>query len=821
MSTIEVYTNSFEVVELPSAAWFHYDEITPDAVVKRRNYEIMDRVQLENAAVFNPRAVYDGRKNLFCKRDIPSGSYSMTFGRRQSKTFQVLIKRVSVISPNDVRKLTRKRSPHDFSDNAMSLNLLQLIVRQAPNMRHNFPADARSFYIAHNAKDLRNGLSAWRGFFQSVRPVMDRLVINVDVSHAAVYTPGRLVDTMLAHLQLRDVRALTDLSNPQLAQLRLFLKGVRVKATISRMKARPITDLVREAGMQEFDKDKERWTVARHFEQKYNVQVRFPRMVGVRVGQTAIIPAEFLEIVPGQLYRKKIPPACQKDFLQFSTQKPHERLRDIQNAVSGQGQLFDYATSDFMKEAGMKVSTNPMSITGSVIPPPGISYRNEQVRIGYSQGKWNVLGKQFIEPCTLRFWGVAVFDRASDADVKNFLTKLVGNLERAAVANRFPPFLMGNPNNPEPTLIEVGKRSMDPRFASPGEKPHPQLILVILPANAADCRRAVKHWGDIKMRVSTQCVRSPKWLTANDQYCNNVVLKINARLGGTNSVIDSDAAAFLRNGCMVVGADVGHPGPGAAVRPSVTGLVASVDGAVSKLTSYANVQQPRQEIIEDLESMMIGALSDYLAYQRTVTPNPPPPRNVIFYRDGVSEGEFAQVAAREIPLIRSAFVKSNIPEKFMPKLLFVVVGKRHHVRFFPKEYVFRSQADNSGNCPAGLLIDQHITNPNYPDFYLQSHAGLLGTSRPGHYVILENETGLNPRQVQTLTYHLCHTYASATRSVSIPAPRICSRMEFHCEDGAGLSDTASNVTGGNAEVDLDMWKRAFKPTALNKRMYFL
>ena len=46
-------------------------------------------------------------------------------------------------------------------------------------------------------------------------------------------------------------------------------------------------------------------------------------------------------------------------------------------------------------------------------------------------------------------------------------------------------------------------------------------------------------------------------------------------------------------------------------------------------------------------------------------------------------------------------------------------------------------------------------------------------------------------------------------------------MEFHCEDGAGLSDTASNVTGGNAEVDLDMWKRAFKPTALNKRMYFL
>lgn len=72
--------------------------------------------------------------------------------------------------------------------------------------------------------------------------------------------------------------------------------------------------------------------------------------------------------------------------------------------------------------------------------------------------------------------------------------------------------------------------------------------------------------------------------------------------------------------------------------------------------------------------------------------------------------------------------------------------------------------DRSGNCPAGLLIHQTITNPNYPDFYLQSHAGLLGSestampavllidadrtaataSRPAHYVVLENETSLSP-----------------------------------------------------------------------------
>ena len=128
----------------------------------------------------------------------------------------------------------------------------------------------------------------------------------------------------------------------------------------------------------------------------------------------------------------------------------------------------------------------------------------------------------------------------------------------------------------------------------------------------------------------------------------------------------------------------------------------------------------------------------------------------------------------------------------MPKLTVIVVGKRHHVRFFPMS---AHEGDNSGNCPAGTVVDRDIGHPTEFDFYLQSHGGLLGTSRPAHYNVLLDESNFtfvsfsistkatflcpcSPDGLQQLSFALCHVYARSTRSVSIPAPVYCKRMLF-------------------------------------------
>ena len=94
-----------------------------------------------------------------------------------------------------------------------------------------------------------------------------------------------------------------------------------------------------------------------------------------------------------------------------------------------------------------------------------------------------------------------------------------------------------------------------------------------------------------------------------------------------------------------------------------------------------------------------------------------------------------------------------------PKITFIIVEKRHHVRFIPLR---DSEQDRSGNVPAGFVADTGITSPNLFNFYLQSHAGILGSkcinndlklfhliyfehsaSRSAHYVVLKDENDMN------------------------------------------------------------------------------
>ena len=64
------------------------------------------------------------------------------------------------------------------------------------------------------------------------------------------------------------------------------------------------------------------------------------------------------------------------------------------------------------------------------------------------------------------------------------------------------------------------------------------------------------------------------------------------------------------------------------------GLVFSLDEGATRYAALMDIQQSRVEVIESLQQMMERALRWFIKFQKI------PPRRVIFFQDGVSEGVY-------------------------------------------------------------------------------------------------------------------------------------------------------------------------------------
>ncbi|KAJ7920587.1 hypothetical protein B0H13DRAFT_2421861 [Mycena leptocephala] len=141
------------------------------------------------------------------------------------------------------------------------------------------------------------------------------------------------------------------------------------------------------------------------------------------------------------------------------------------------------------------------------------------------------------------------------------------------------------------------------------------------------------------------------------------------------SVMGSILRAILRS-ARARRDDVIHPAPGSDRRPSFTALIANVDSDTAKYIAASRVQNSRQEMIEELESMSHRCLSMYMRYREMAekkAAGTSAPKRIIFYcsqfscidfvwlSESVSAGQFKQVLEQELPLIKSLLPSAPFP----------------------------------------------------------------------------------------------------------------------------------------------------------------
>ena len=142
--------------------------------------------------------------------------------------------------------------------------------------------------------------------------------------------------------------------------------------------------------------------------------------------------------------------------------------------------------------------------------------------------------------------------------------------------------------------------------------------------------------------LSTQCIQAKNAQKCNPMTLAQLCLKINAKMGGLNNIIDTSnkftrPARVFSEPVIFLGADVTHPGIGDKSSPSIAAVVGSVDPYPLRYAVCVRVQSHRAEMIEDLTEITKELLKQFW---RNVKQKP---ARIIMFRDGVSEGQFQQV----------------------------------------------------------------------------------------------------------------------------------------------------------------------------------
>ncbi|KAF9304752.1 eukaryotic translation initiation factor 2C, 2 [Mortierella antarctica] len=827
---VNVRSNFFEVTKLPTVVT-HYDiSISSDMPppVNRRIFEQLVKSD-RTSDLGGVLPVFDGRRNLFSTKELPfeSRTFDVTLStdfvprsNRPIPMFKVKIKKVATINLEELQRFLNGKAA--LSNNCLTAVMsLNILIHHQPAML--YATFGRSFYTPHGSQTLAGSLEVWQGFYQSVRPTTGKMMVNVDVTATAFFQGIPLLEMVVKILGLR---SLDDLHRPtpplNWVKVERAIKRLRITVTHREKSTRSfkITGLTEKSALDETFKcqihptdpeaspEEEVVSIVTYFKNAYNRVLNFPMLRCVRVGKV-VLPMEVCKVIPGQRYPKKLDEAQTADMIKFTSKNPATRANTIKNGL----QILDFDNNEYLKEAGMKVSNEMVVVPARVFPAPTVCYHPSSRESSFKpkDGAWNLRDKKLIQGGTLESWGVLVFGTERDCSrvvLQGFIRELILTCQDTGmnVVNREPPVNYANPLGD----IEAALKGIWMK-AGNMVKSMPQLIVCVLPNTGTPLYAEIKRVTDTVIGVSSQCVQMKHIQMAKRQYCANVCLKMNVKIGGVNVQLSSGMLDFVTTKpTIIIGVDVTHPHPSDYTHPSIAAAVASLDNRAARYATAVRVQKARTETVADLSNMTIELLKKY--YQACGQK----PERILVYRDGVSEGQFSTMLKTEVASIRAGC--HRLEANYNPKVTYVVVQKRHHARFFPMN---SQSADRSGNCQPGTCVDTTIVHPFEFDFYIQSHAGLLGTSRPTHYQVLQDDNNFTSDDLQCLTYNLCHLYARATRTVSIVpavyyAHIVAARARFHAK-GEHWSDNQSTESGTGADMTV---YAAVKPE-LDKVMWFM
>ncbi|CAF4903023.1 unnamed protein product [Rotaria sp. Silwood1] len=775
---IEVYTNHFPV-SIDTAIINQYDiEVVmirdgrrPCPAKKNERWEVLQVLSKKEKDF--PIVWYDEGKNLYTRELLTDFT--------QPRRVKLTINNEEKIFEFKVLNLVRQEkigNIFDFINGKTTIrprDPIRIIETLFKQRVHDQYICIRNKYYDRRQQllDLGDGRGLASGFHQALCLTRGGPTINVNLAFTCFYQPINFVDFACRYLR-QDIRQ--GVNEAELDGMKKLFKNIPIKTIHA---GRPIQYRLKNFGLPanqlKFDqrcKDDsasasltKQITVAEYFAEKYK-KLKYPNLpcIDARSGEEQRahwLPMETVQIVEWERAMRPLDSVQQRLVAQKAIVKPEQRYNEIMDIINKR----NFNGDSYLKALNIQVKTEDMlKIQARILPPPQIKYRaqnNQEVVEHVAFGKWKIRN-QFRSTSVINKWGMIYFGSKPDNNIigilKNFEKQLPSLLMRYGIGINSNPLTIAKPSR---------KDDIDQTFTQVKSQDW-QLAIVILNDTVPEVYNYVKKLGNQKIGLITQCA-SFQAIQRNSEklhmYVENLSQKLNAKIGGINGIVNLKAAlnqASNNDRFMFFGVDVTHT-TSSKERPSIAAIVGSCDPTCSRYAvrlceQYSKKERCSIEIIKEMDKMVIDLLRIYARSCGNTLPN-----RIVFYRDGVDDGQFQKVLDNEVKKIKDA-CRVVYGQNPLPRLTFIIVKKRHNTRFFTYD------GQRTDNVEAGTIIDVDITHPSEFDFYLCSQAAIMGTSRPALYHVLHDENEFSSNDIQQLTYWLCHTDARCSKSVSIPAP---------------------------------------------------
>jgi eukaryotic translation initiation factor 2C len=864
---IVLYTNYFELkgISADTELYRYSVSFQPDNDLPKPKKKRLVELLLQTAPFAGLPIASDWAQILVTPKKVPlenqRGAYNLEWYPADGEP-------LPAPSPDDTErvKLARRKNTHKALVEDIGTVSVQELVRNLAQPSSNYPLkletiQALNVIMGHGPGSDRShpqvqiaplggGLDALRGYFTSVRTSVNRILVNVNVATGAFYKSGPLIAVMhdfgpvpTNPMQYRKLAAFVRRLRFETNYLPESGKGGKKKLDakgrpVTKRKVHVIGDLSpfnKNATNTTFSKTDANGTVTQvtvqaHFKAAYGITLTTPMAPLVNYGTAKDqkwIPAELCSVLPGQLARRLLLGTQTSEMIRFAARRPFENAQSITGDGLKVARINPMADglNVALQQFGIKVNPQLMTVPGRILAAPQLLYRATSTCTPRN-GAWNLdprqLGqKPFRFAKALGSWNTLVITSGRDTiyggmqATMQHLTAFRSTLETYGLSPGpvQPPVALDISFNDlqNKDVAKIQQQIMDTLRTK--FKAKPNFLFVLLPSDNAVLYDCIKFVCDCKLGLPNICNIGAKFSKEKGQmqYFANVAMKFNQKLGGINHTVELKRMAPLDAQTILFGIDVTHPSPGSSEKaPSVAGVVASVDSMFSQYPASMRTQEGRVEMVQQLEEMIVERLRLWQKRNQNKLPN-----KVIVYRDGVSEGQYRIVLESELPAFEKAFDKLYGAKAKHPKISIVIVGKRHHTRFYPTKE--EDTDGKTGNPQPGTIVDRGVTGEKLFDFFLLAHQGLQGTSKPAHYVVIKDDIKLGADQLQSLTHYLCYTFARATRSVSICPPAYYA--DLLCERGRsylqGVLKGDGSVTFSDSE-----WQRDVHP-ALMETMYYI